>query len=109
MVDSIMYPPIFLSFPVDDKLVHVQVSELYNTAEHFVTVPFVMKGGKRDGLVYREGKEWIKGRIVNDINNLYFAQDIRTGTTMAVTQVSYCNRLVRHWKNLYLNNEQQII
>ena len=25
---SLMYPPIFLSVPVDDKLVHVQVSEL---------------------------------------------------------------------------------
>ena len=49
----------------------------------------LIKGFKASDVVYREGLEWIKGRIVNDINNLYCAQDVRTGTIMAVCQVSY--------------------
>ena len=88
MTDTSMYPPIFLPIPDDDMLVHLQVS-ISCTAEHLVTMAFVIKGGKKaSGVVYREGKEWTKGQILNNTNNLYCAQDIRTGTIMAVTQVT---------------------
>jgi len=49
----------------------------------------MIKGKQRNGVIYRERLEWYKLQVVNEVNNLYCALDIRTGTIMTVTQVSY--------------------
>ena len=38
--------------------------------------------------MYREGKEWMKGNLVF-ADNIYSAQDVRTGTIVAVKQVQF--------------------
>ena len=49
----------------------------------------MIKGNRRNGVIYRERLEWYKLQVVNEVNNLHCALDVRTGTIMTVTQVSY--------------------
>ena len=59
------------------------------TNSHTTGTSVMLKGKRRNGVIYRERLEWYKLQVVNEVNNLHCALDIRTGTIMTVTQVSY--------------------